>query len=285
LNYFAARHVALIASGGGTVRYLTQDPAAKIDVFRGGNSFAWSLDGRALYFTGGHSVRDYLVRLDVASGRIERVTDAVVSALSYTPDLSRGIFLKASGGGPAEVTLLEGAKETRLTDTGAGLAVFRTVAPKKVSWKSRDGLAIEGVLFLPFHYQPGRPVPLLVELHGGPTGVVTDSFPVPRVYPTQAFLEQGFAILAPNFRGSVNYGAEFRLKNIDSQGFGDFDDVMTGVDSLIAQGIADPERLGVMGWSYGPSAIRTASRPLPSAPPLRIGSRTTGSPTGHAARC
>src|SRR5258708_37169582 len=75
LNYFASRHVALIASGGGSIRYVTQNAAAKIDVFRGGNSFAWSPDGRSLYFTGGHSVRDVLVRLDLASGRTERVTD------------------------------------------------------------------------------------------------------------------------------------------------------------------------------------------------------------------
>jgi dipeptidyl aminopeptidase/acylaminoacyl peptidase len=251
LNYFAARHVALIASGGGTVRYLTQDPNAKIDVFRGGNSFAWSPDLRAVYFNGGHSVRHYLVRLDLASGRVERVTEAVASDVSFTPDLSRAVFLKSSGGRPPEVMLLEGLTETRLTDAGAGLADYRTVEPKKVSWKARDGLPIEGILFLPFRYQPGRRVPLLVELHGGPTGVATDSFPVPRVYPSQVFLEKGFAILAPNFRGSINYGAEFRLKNIDSQGFGDFDDVMSGVDSLIKQGIADPERLGVLGWSYG----------------------------------
>jgi dipeptidyl aminopeptidase/acylaminoacyl peptidase len=247
LNYFAARHVALVPSGGGTIRYVKDD----LDVFRGGNSFQWSADSRTLYFTAGHSVRDYLVRLDLSSGQIEKVTERVASAPSFTPDLSRAVFLKASDDRPAEVTLLEGGKESRLTGADSGLAEYSAVHPKKVSWKSRDGLPIEGVLFLPFDYQAGRRVPLLVELHGGPTGVVTDSFPVPRTYPTQAFLQKGFAILAPNFRGSVNYGPEFRLKNIDSQGFGDFDDVMSGVDSLIDQGIADSNRLGVMGWSYG----------------------------------
>jgi dipeptidyl aminopeptidase/acylaminoacyl peptidase len=251
LNYFAARNVGLIASGGGTIRYLTEHPNLPLDVFRGGNAFAWSVDSRTLYYLGGDSVRDYLFRQDLASGRLERVTERVSSTVSFTPDLSRGVFLKASGSRPAEVTLLEGSAEKRLTNIGAAVAGYPTVEPRKVSWKSRDGLPIEGILMLPFHYQPGQRVPLLVELHGGPTGVVTDSFPVPRTYPTQVFLEKGFAILAPNFRGSVNYGAEFRLKNIDSQGFGDFDDVMTGVDWLIAQGIADPQRLGVMGWSYG----------------------------------
>src|SRR2546426_12580424 len=123
----------------------------------------------------------------------------------------------------------------------------RLVQSKIVSWKSRDGLPIEGVLFLPFEGQPGRRVPLLVSLHGGPTGAALESFPVPRTYPTQVFLQDGFAVFEPNFRGSINYGAAFRSPTIEAQGFGDMDDIMTGVDMLIGQGIADPARLGVMG--------------------------------------
>ena len=251
LNYFAARHVALVPSGGGQIRYLTKDPNVPVDVFRGGNSFSWSPGGHTLYYVAGHGVRDYLVRHDLSTARIERVTDHVASAPSFTPDLARAVFLKARANSPAEATLLEGAAESRLTNIGENLTDYPQVQSKVVAWKSRDGLPIEGILFLPFDYQRGRRVPLLVELHGGPTGVALDSFPVPRTYPTQAFLQNGFAILAPNFRGSSNYGAEFRLKNVESQGFGDFDDVMSGVDYLIKEGIADPDRLGVMGWSYG----------------------------------
>ena len=251
LNYFAARHVALVASGGGKIRYLTERPTVPLDVFRGGNSFSWSRDSHTLYYVGGHSVRDYLVRQDLASGRMERVTDRVASPPSYTPDLTRAVFLKASPSRPNEITLLEGNAESRLTNLGDSIAAYSQVEPKVVTWKSRDGLSIEGVLYLPFQYRPGRRVPLLVELHGGPTGVILDSFPAPRTYPTQAYLEHGFAVLAPNFRGSVNYGPDFRMKIIESEGFGDFDDVMTGVDHLIQEGIADPARLGVMGWSYG----------------------------------
>src|SRR5260370_4038724 len=110
LNYFAARQVGLVPSGGGKSRYLTD----QMDVFRGGNSFSWSADSRTLYFTAGHSVRDYLVRLDLSSGRTEKMTDRVASAPSFTADLSRGVFLKASGDRPDEVTLLEGWQESRL---------------------------------------------------------------------------------------------------------------------------------------------------------------------------
>jgi dipeptidyl aminopeptidase/acylaminoacyl peptidase len=125
------------------------------------------------------------------------------------------------------------------------------VDARTVRWKSKDGLEIDGVLRLPFNLAPGKRVPLLVSLHGGPTGAALESFPVPRTYPTQVFLQEGFAVFEPNFRGSINYGAAFRSPTIEAQGFGDMDDIMTGVDMLIDQGIADSSRLGVMGWSYG----------------------------------
>ncbi len=251
LNFFTAREVALIPSGGGTIRYLTKGLDTSYDVYRGGVVTAWSRDSRSIYYNAGHSVTDYLVRQDVASGKIERVTERIASAASFTPDLSRAVYLKTSVTRPTEVYLRDGAKETRLTMVHENLAAYPALRARVVSWKSRDGLPVEGILFLPFTYAAGQRVPVLVELHGGPTGVVTDSFPVPRIYPTQVFLEKGIAVFAPNFRGSINYGAEFRLKNVDSQGMGDFDDVMTGVDTLLKEGFADPDRLGVMGWSYG----------------------------------
>jgi acylaminoacyl-peptidase len=125
------------------------------------------------------------------------------------------------------------------------------VDARTVRWKSNDGLEIEGVLRLPFGYSQGKRVPLLVGLHGGPAGAALESFPVPRTYPTELFLEEGFAVFEPNFRGSINYGAKFRTPTIQAQGVGDMNDIMTGIDTLIDKGIADPDRLGVMGWSYG----------------------------------
>ncbi len=194
LEYFAARHVALVASGGGKIRYLTEHPTVPLDVFRGGNSFSWSSDSRTLYYVGGHSVRDYLVRQDLASGRTERVTERIASPPSFTPDLARAVFLKSSPSGPNEINLLDGAAESRLTNLGDSIAAFPRVEPKLVAWKSRDGLPIEGVLFLPFNFQPGRPVPLLVELHGGISpSQFSIRFPCRALYPTQAFLQNGFA--------------------------------------------------------------------------------------------
>jgi Tol biopolymer transport system component len=164
LNYFAARHVALSPSGGCPIRYLTKATSVPLDAFRGGNSFSWSPDGRTLCYTAGHGVRDYLVRQDLSTGRIERVTDRVASAPSFTADLTRAVLLQASASRPPEVTLLEMGPdarptESRLTHIGDYLSEYPAVRSKVVSWKSRDGLPIEGVLFLPFDYQPGRRAP------------------------------------------------------------------------------------------------------------------------------
>jgi dipeptidyl aminopeptidase/acylaminoacyl peptidase len=113
-----------------------------------------------------------------------------------------------------------------------------------ITWKSADGKTIEGLLTTPAGYAPGTRVPLLVAVHGGPTGVAS-------VYPTAVFAGRGFAILRCNVRGSSGYGRDFRYANYRDWGGGDFRDIMAGVDALVTKGVADTERLGVMGWSYG----------------------------------
>jgi dipeptidyl aminopeptidase/acylaminoacyl peptidase len=121
-----------------------------------------------------------------------------------------------------------------------------------VQWKSYDGREIEGLLTLPVAYKAGEPVPLLVVVHGGPTGVFVQNCIVGRApYPVAVFASRGYAVLRCNVRGSSGYGKEFRYANYNDWGGGDFRDLISGVDALVERGIADPERLGIMGWSYG----------------------------------
>lgn len=123
---------------------------------------------------------------------------------------------------------------------------------KVITWKSKDGANIEGVLTLPVGYKAGTKVPLVLNIHGGPAGVFTETFIAGRgIYPIATLAAKGFAVLRPNPRGSVGYGRAFRSANLTDWGGGDYQDLMTGADHLIAQGIADPEKLAVMGWSYG----------------------------------
>jgi dipeptidyl aminopeptidase/acylaminoacyl peptidase len=132
-----------------------------------------------------------------------------------------------------------------------------------IRWRSRDAREIEGLLTYPVAYQAGKHYPLLLVIHGGPAGVFTRTFiaspsvttssgrPSYSAYPLAALAARGYVVLRCNVRGSSGYGKEFRHANRGDWGGGDFEDLITGVDHVVAQGIADPERLGVMGWSYG----------------------------------
>jgi dipeptidyl aminopeptidase/acylaminoacyl peptidase len=127
-----------------------------------------------------------------------------------------------------------------------------TARTETITWTSKDGRPIEGLLTYPTGYQKGARVPLLLVIHGGPAGVFTRSFiGNASPYPLAAFAAKGYAVLRPNPRGSSGYGVEFRQANIADWGGGDYQDLMTGVDHVIGMGVADPDRLGVMGWSYG----------------------------------
>ncbi|MEM7202937.1 MAG: S9 family peptidase [Planctomycetota bacterium] len=123
-----------------------------------------------------------------------------------------------------------------------------------VRWTSNDGTEVEGLLTYPVGDQEGQPAPLLVRLHGGPPFPAADSYiggTFMTAYPLAAMASAGFAILQPNFRGSAGYGRRFRHGLHGEWGGQDYADVIAGVDALIDRGIADPDRLGVMGWSYG----------------------------------
>ncbi|MCG8607340.1 S9 family peptidase [bacterium] len=121
-----------------------------------------------------------------------------------------------------------------------------------LQWRSKDGESVEGLLTYPVAYKSGVKVPLLVVVHGGPAGVFTQRFIGNRgAYPIAAFASRGYAVLRCNVRGSSGYGQAFRYANYSDWGGGDFQDIMSGVDHLIKKGIADPDRMGIMGWSYG----------------------------------
>jgi dipeptidyl aminopeptidase/acylaminoacyl peptidase len=140
----------------------------------------------------------------------------------------------------------------QVTRVNEGLQIPALGRTEVITWKSKDGKDIEGLLTYPVGYQAGQRVPLILNVHGGPAGVFQQTFIGGRgVYPLATFASRGYAILRPNPRGSSGYGTAFRQANIKDWGFGDYQDLMTGVDKVIAMGVADPERLGVMGWSYG----------------------------------
>ncbi|MBI3695138.1 MAG: S9 family peptidase [Acidobacteria bacterium] len=132
-------------------------------------------------------------------------------------------------------------KPVRLSEVNTGLEKPPLGKTELIRWKGKDGLEIEGLL-----------VPLILNIHGGPSGAFIESFiGTPRTYPIAAFAAKGFAVLRANPRGSTGYGSQFRRRVVGDWGGLDYQDLMAGVDHVIAMRAADPEKMAVMGWSYG----------------------------------
>lgn len=128
------------------------------------------------------------------------------------------------------------------------------IQARPLTWKSFDGLEIEGILILPQEYKEGEKIPLIVSVHGGPAGFDCERFIGDLwfgAYSPAVFASLGYATLAVNFRGSIGYGREFQALDYKDLGGGDFKDIMTGIDFLINQGIVDPDQLFIRGHSYG----------------------------------
>ncbi|MGE5246295.1 MAG: prolyl oligopeptidase family serine peptidase [Betaproteobacteria bacterium] len=255
--YFTNGYIATVPATGGPIQVMTrsfdEDPSL----------VAWKPSG--VFFWAASRTWAYLYRVDPASGVIVRFAPAtqwIGSSFSLSADGASAAFLGADARSMAEVyaaplrALEAGAAAPlasikRLTDMNAQTVGWTTGTRAIVTWKSQDGTSIEGVLHRPPHVQPGRKYPLLVVIHGGPTGV---SRPVPfasSIYPIDVWVPRGVMVLEPNYRGSAGYGEKFRSLNVRNLGIGDAWDVLSGIDSLVAQGLVDPARVGVMGWSQG----------------------------------
>ncbi|HTB87470.1 MAG TPA: S9 family peptidase [Steroidobacteraceae bacterium] len=256
--FYANTHIALVdlgavlkkpATSAADVRDLTrnfdEDPHA----------FAWVPSG--LYFDATQKMTAKLFRLDASTWQIQPVsTDEhlIIIEAAVTPNGDAIAFTADDATHLTElyISSSNAFAPRKLTDQTAQVSGWKLGSVEVVSWKSKDGTVIEGVLHKPADYDPKRKYPLLVKIHGGPTGVSQPRFlPNDYAYPVQAFLEKGALVLEPNYRGSAGYGARFRALNVRNLGVGDMWDVMSGVDALIAKGIVDPDKLAAMGWSQG----------------------------------
>ncbi|MFO0871394.1 MAG: prolyl oligopeptidase family serine peptidase [Pirellulales bacterium] len=246
--------VHVLPAAGGDARPLasTQDGFGRYSELIG-----WSADSQQIYYTEARGVDLWVLALPLAGGAAEvlereprmaltgvnlNVTRTHLGAAWETCETAPEAWVRPLAA-PAAVRVSRVNEEWASSDLG------RT---EVVRWKSTEGLEVEGLLTYPVGYQPGQRYPLLLVIHGGPMGVFSRScLASPGTYPVAVFAARGYAVLRPNPRGSSGYGAAFRHANRGDWGGGDYRDVMAGVDHVIAAGVADPERLGVMGWSYG----------------------------------
>jgi dipeptidyl aminopeptidase/acylaminoacyl peptidase len=263
-DVMASRSLAIVAAEGGTPRTFVLDDAWV-------NDYTWAPDSRVIYLMandgtfgrGQHMFEQPIVRLSVAEGRAERLGTGptVAFSTSLSADGRRIAYKSVGARTMGDVAVLDTAsgRATTITDINPELPEFAVGELQPISWRSFDGMEIWGLLLRPSGTPSGTRLPTLVYLHGGPGGGVTYGlFPqfmtsVPQVdpYPTAAMASLGYAVLFPMPRGGAGYGEQGQRAIVNGWGESDYKDIMAGVDHLVAQGIADPERLGVMGASYG----------------------------------
>lgn len=219
----------------------------------------WSKDGRTIYFSEGIKATSQVMALDVALNTVAPVSN-VRGVLGATRDEDTGLIV-ASYEDPAtpvnqylvrtEADLANQGAWTRLTNPNPQVEGLSLGDAEEITWKSKDGKLVGGVLLKPVGFRAGRRYPLIVHIHGGPAGA--DLLGFNDGYGSQIYAGAGYAVLMPNYRGSTNYGERHRMETAGVGKYFDrgFEDIMTGVDYLIAQGIAHPDSLGAMGWSAG----------------------------------
>jgi dipeptidyl aminopeptidase/acylaminoacyl peptidase len=243
--------VWLVRLSGGAPWSLAETPD------RSPSLLAWSPDGREIRFTESVHTDRRLMALPADGGPPRAISqgDGVIGAVDFARDGEHVAFTFETPDTPADVNIgtVSNFAPRRITDVSAGVPRPPMGRTELISWTSKDGkYPIEGLLTYPVNYRPGTRVPLVLNVHGGPAGVFSKSFTGGiSLYMIQVFAQQGYAVLRPNPRGSTGYGKDFRYANFRDWGYGDFDDLMAGVDRTIALGVAHPDSLLLMGWSYG----------------------------------
>lgn len=220
------------------------------------NVAGWSVDSKRIYFSEAKGTGTRIYAIDVATNKITEInkTDEVIMGISVNRTGTMLGFAKqnAETAPEAFVSAIDRFMPVRVSRANSDAPKMPIGKTETVKWKSKNGREIEGLLTYPVNYQAGTRVPLILNIHGGPTGVFQRSFVGGRgSYPIATFAARGYAVLRPNPRGSSGYGKEFRFANLKDWGGADYDDLMSGVDKVVEMGVADADRLGVMGWSYG----------------------------------
>jgi dipeptidyl aminopeptidase/acylaminoacyl peptidase len=217
----------------------------------------WSEDGSTIYFSTGVKVTRQLHAVDVGTGSVRQVTRERAS-LSVSRDEDSGVILidYSDSMTPSTVFTVSDIEQVadrsawvRLVDANPEIADIALGEEMEVEWTSSDGKTVGGVLNLPVGYEPGQRYPLIVAIHGGPASA--DVLRFNGGYGSQVYAGAGYAVLKPNYRGSTGYGNAHRTDIVGDYFTLGYDDIMTGVDHLIAEGIVDEDRMGVLGWSAG----------------------------------
>jgi dipeptidyl aminopeptidase/acylaminoacyl peptidase len=246
--FYADQRIAVVAADGGTPQVLTADFDEDPNLER------WAPEG--IYFSALQKTSSSLFLLDPATKTVKKLEmpgSSVAGGFSFSKDFKSVAYRGAGENrfGEIYVTSLPAGAPVQITHAADQLGGFTLAHREVVRWKSGDGTEIEGVLYKPADFDAHKKYPLLVVIHGGPTGIDMPVINADRYYPIERFVARGAVVLRPNYRGSAGYGEAFRSLNVRNLGVGDYADVISGVDYLIGQGFVDKDRVGSMGWSEG----------------------------------
>ena len=238
------------------IKKLTETPN------RSANILKWSPDNKSILVMESIGTNSQVMSIEVEGNKVKYITNkenlkypiGYFSSVAFNKSTSLMAYCYEDLKTPIEVYFSKSKKFKNLviSNINSELKYPKLAMSERISWNSKDGLRIEGILTYPKNYKKGKKYPIILQIHGGPAGVFSERFNGrPGIYMTEYFAEKGYATIKPNPRGSTGYGKDFRYANYKDWGFGDFDDVTSGVDKVIEMGIADKNKQFVMGWSYG----------------------------------
>lgn len=244
LIYYAGQKVAVIPAAGGQAKVLTPT------LDRNPLSPAFSREGGSVFFLLEDDRVFHLARVSVSGGSVERVVEGrqAISDLSVGPQ-GKIAVLASTPSQPSEIFAVEGGRLRKITGQNDNwLAGLRLAPVEEIGFKSKDGTEIHGFMVKPPGYRPGQRYPTILRIHGGPVWQYYNDF---ANTDWQLFAASGYVVVAANPRGSSGRGEKFSTAIWADWGNKDGQDVLAAADYAVAQGVADPSRLGIGGWSYG----------------------------------
>ncbi len=249
--------VAVIPSAGGSPVYLTEKFQQETGQMLAYGKPFWSADSSRIYFGAYYRMSNHLFRVSANGGEVEKVSsdDDYYNEFSFSSDGRRVAFTRENVNAPTDVFISDTTRfmPKQVTNLNPQWRTLTLPTVEHIQWKSKDGeFDVHGLLVKPPDFKKGIRYPLLVEIQGGPS-MVAAKFNHGPFYPILPFALKGYVIFIPNTRGRAGYGDKF-LRAIREKGDfhpGPYDDMMAGVEYLVENGIADPNRMGILGFSYG----------------------------------
>ncbi len=252
VNEIGQADLDVIPAEGGTPRMVVSRTGVQAE------APTWTPDGKFIYFNGQDRTTSQLYQYPVnVKGEGRQISNIVgtTGTTTFSKDRSMAAYLKGDMDHTYDLYVVKLGTSTfapiKLTNQNPQVEGFALGKSEVIKWKSKDGMEIEGIITYPVDYQPGKKYPTVAFIHGGPGSNWFQGFSSSWAYNGQVWAGKGWVSFYPNPRGSAAYGEKFLQGNMHDWGGGDFQDIQTGLDYLIAKGISDPNKLAQSGWSYG----------------------------------